>query len=180
MFSRNLIRILGMGMLGLGLCGAPDSLRAGEAAGLEAGAYPNHLPTGTSLNGALPDQAICLPIRSNPLGCEGCSGIRTESLRVSAGGFMLDYRYSITDPEVAAGWLGEMPPPFIEVPETGQRLMVPASAKLGPLSQRQRPGTEPRVGAVRFTMFANPGGIVKPGQIVKLYFGEHQEWVVVQ
>ena len=112
--------------------------------------------------------------------CSACTGIQPLTLRLSAGGYMLDFRYRIEDPTVAETWLEHMPPPYIEIPENGHRLMVPSSPKVGPLRQQQRPGTPSRVGAVRFAMFANPGQRVQPGQWVRIHFGEHRGWLVVQ
>ncbi len=127
-----------------------------------------------------PVYGMCLPAENGAGECSACTGIEPLHLRLSAGGYMLDFRYRIEDPIVAETWLEHMPPPFLELPESGIRLMVPSSPKVGPLRQTQRPGTPSRVGSVRFAMFANPGQRVQSGQWVKIHFGELSGWLVVQ
>ena len=98
-------------------------------------------------------------------------GIRIEGVRLSAGGYMLDFRCRVIDAEKAAPILdGKLRPYMID--QTSQaKLMVPAPAKTGPLRQTTRNG-KPVPGKTYFVLFANPGKRVKPGGKVTVVIGE--------
>ena len=97
-------------------------------------------------------------------------GIRTEGLRLSAAGYMLDFRYRVIDPAKAAPLLDKKIRPYLLDDASGAQLGVPDTAKLGQLR------TTGRNRAVHdqdyFIMFANPGRFVKPGNRMTLVMGD--------
>ncbi|BBB26770.1 hypothetical protein [Amphritea japonica] len=68
-------------------------------------------------------------------------GIKVMSLRQSAAGYMLDFRYKVLDPVKAKQILNRSIKPQLIVSSTGNHLQVPAPSKIGPLRQSSR---EPR------------------------------------
>ena len=99
-------------------------------------------------------------------------GVEIEGIRLSAGGYMLDFRYRVLDPDKAAALTdhdGEHKP-YLHDQASGARLFVPAPAKVGPL---QATGM-PKPGRTYFVLFANPGRLVKPGGKVDINIGDFQ------
>lgn len=86
------------------------------------------------------------------------------SIRTSAEGHMLDFRYQVTDPAKAQPLVGPGSRPVLVHRRTGTELMVPALGKVGPL----RSGLHPEAGRNYFILFANPGQLVKPGDVVAI------------
>jgi hypothetical protein len=87
-------------------------------------------------------------------------GIEVVGLGLSAGGYMLDFRYRVTDPVKAAPLLDGRSPARLTDQATGAVLAVPTSPKVGALRQTTR---EAEAGRVYFMLFANPGAAVKAG-----------------
>lgn len=96
-------------------------------------------------------------------------GIRVMSLRHSAAGYMLDFRYRVTDPVKAKEILNRKIKPQLIVSSTGNHLQVPAPSKLGPLRQASR---VPRADTNYFIFFANPSRQVKAGDKVSIQIGK--------
>ena len=97
-------------------------------------------------------------------------GIRTEGLRLSAAGYMLDFRYRVIDPAKAAPLLDRKVRPYLLDEASGAQLGVPDTAKLGQLR------TTGRNKVVRdqdyFILFANPGRFVKAGSKMTMVMGD--------
>lgn len=105
-------------------------------------------------------------------------GIEVEGLRLSAAGYMLDFRYRVEDEERARRLIRPGLKPYILVNASGVRLDVPVSPKLGPLRQ-----TRARVVADKtyFVFFANPARMVRAGDQVAVVMGDLRiENLVVQ
>jgi len=98
-------------------------------------------------------------------------GIRIESLRLSAAGNLLDFRYRIIDEDRALPLVDRNNKAYLIDEESGKTLSVPSGAKVGPLRQTMRYG-KPEEGRIYFVLFANPGGFVKPGNRVTVVIGE--------
>ncbi|MBN0987525.1 hypothetical protein [Amphritea pacifica] len=96
-------------------------------------------------------------------------GIRVISLRQSAAGYMLDFRYKVTDPVKAKKVLDRSIKPQLIVTSTGNHLQVPAPSKIGPLRQSSR---EPRTDTNYFIFFANPRRQVNIGDEVSIQIGK--------
>jgi hypothetical protein len=97
-------------------------------------------------------------------------GIQVTALRSTAGGFMLDLRYRVVDPERAKTLLDRKVPAYLVDEATGAKLAVPSSPKLGKL--RQGTPKSARTDREYGMLFGNPGRFLKPGATVTLVAGE--------
>lgn len=106
-------------------------------------------------------------------------GMRPEILQLSAAGNMLDFRYRVTDPDKAKDILSDRHVrTYIIDQKSGTRLAVPNPPKVGPLRQTTR---EPQQDKIYFSIFANPGKMVEPGDKVTVVIGDFRaEDLVVQ
>jgi hypothetical protein len=99
-------------------------------------------------------------------------------MRLSAAGYMLDFRYRVTDPEKAALLGDRRVRAYLIHQDSGAKMVVPAPAKIGPLRQTAR---QLKSGRTYFMFFANPGRLVKPGDTVTVVIGKFRvENLVVQ
>ncbi|MDW7773934.1 MAG: hypothetical protein SCH71_13685 [Desulfobulbaceae bacterium] len=107
-------------------------------------------------------------------------GIQVESLRSSANGHLLDFRYRVKDPDKATYLVDRRNKPYLIDQASGKVLAVPNTAKVGPMRQTVRSG-KPKEDRVYFVLFGNPGGMVKPGSQVTVVIGDFKaEDIVVQ
>jgi len=95
-------------------------------------------------------------------------GVEVESIRSTAAGYMLDFRYRVVDAEKARPLFKRQTKPYLIDQETGARLMVPSPAKTGPLRNSNLPKAE----RTYFMFFANPGQFIKPGKKVSVVIGD--------
>jgi hypothetical protein len=95
-------------------------------------------------------------------------GIEISGIRLTSGGFMLDFRYRVTDAKKAAPLFDRMTKPYLIHQESGAKFMVPNPPKTGPL----RTSNEPQQGRVYWMFFANPGRYVKQGNKVTVVIGD--------
>jgi len=100
-------------------------------------------------------------------------GVEIVGLYLSAGGYMLDFRYRVIDPEKARPILDHRVKPYLIHAESDAKLVVPSSPKVGALRQTNRSG-EPIAGRVYFAFFANPGSFVKAGDRVHVVIGDYR------
>lgn len=110
-------------------------------------------------------------------------GIKLLGLRITAGGYAIDFRYKVLDPEKAAPLLhrGYQLTPFLLVEETGARLGVPFTEKAGSLKSSVTSESQIRRGKNYSALFANPGQHVAAGDEVTVIIGDFMvENVVVQ
>lgn len=103
-------------------------------------------------------------------GDEGKLGIRMEGLRLSAAGYMLDFRYRVIDPARAAPLLDKKIRPYLLDEASGAQLAVPDTAKLGQLRTTRRNKAVPEGDC--FILFANPGRFVQAGSKMTLVMGD--------
>jgi len=96
-------------------------------------------------------------------------GIRILSIRQSANGYMLDFRYRVIDSGKASLLLSRKEKPYLIDQASGARFMVPSAPKVGPLRQT---AIKPIADRNYFILFANPGKYVKPGNKVTVVIGE--------
>jgi hypothetical protein len=96
-------------------------------------------------------------------------GIRVVSLRQTANGHLLDFRYRVVDPEKAATLLRREEKPFLIDEATGKRFPVPQMPKIGALRQSS---IAPEAGKVYFILFKNPFGLLKSGSRVTVVIGK--------
>ncbi len=101
-------------------------------------------------------------------GIEERWGIHIESLRRTAGGLMLDFRYRVLDAGKAAALFRRQTRPYLVDQASGARLLVPSPPKIGPL----RSSNPPEEGRVYWMFFNNPGGLIQPGSKVTVVIGD--------
>lgn len=107
-------------------------------------------------------------------------GVQVLGVTYSAAGYMLDFRYRVTDPEKARPVVDHRIKPYLEHRSTGAKLMVPAPPKVGPLRQTSR-GSDPTIGRMYVILFANPNKWVQPGDEVDIVIGDFKaEHLVVR
>ncbi|MFH0726737.1 MAG: hypothetical protein V2B19_10375 [Pseudomonadota bacterium] len=103
-------------------------------------------------------------------------GVQIISLRQTAGGQMLDFRYRVVDAEKAAPLFDRKTQPYVYDKVSKKSLAVPNMAKIGTL----RTSNMPQSGRTYWMFFGNPG-IVKPGGKVSVVIGEFRaEDILVQ
>jgi len=96
-------------------------------------------------------------------------GIQIDSLRLSARGYMIDFRYKVADPQKAAALGDPKAKPYLLDQATGTRMFVPRSPKVGPLRQS---AVNLAAGKVYFAFFSNRNQVVKPGSKVTVVIGD--------
>lgn len=105
-------------------------------------------------------------------------GVQVVALRRSAGGYMLDFRYKVLDAKKAAPLADRRVKPYLIDEATQARFMVPSPPKVGPLRQAPK---NIAAGKNYFILFANPGKVVKPGDLVTVVIGDFKaEHLVVE
>jgi hypothetical protein len=110
-----------------------------------------------------------------PSALERRFGMSIESLRTTAGGYLLDLRMRVLEPRRAAPLLARHVHPRV-VTSDGVVLAVPVAPKLGALRQT---ATAVRTGSAYFILFANPGQRVRRGERVSVELGALQARGVV-
>ena len=103
-------------------------------------------------------------------------GVRVLSIRRSAAGYMLDFRYKVLNPEKAALFIDRSNRPRLHVLKNGSILQVPVSSKIGPLRQSAQLA---KAGKNYFMFFVNPGRMVKSGDKVKVNIGDFKSKVLI-
>ena len=104
-----------------------------------------------------------------PPGVEEQWGVEVTSVRVSANGHMIDFRYRILDAEKSKPLIERQTKPYLVDQASGKVLQVPRTAKLGPL----RPSNvTPAEGKIYTMLFGNTGGVVEPGARVTVVIGD--------
>jgi hypothetical protein len=104
-------------------------------------------------------------------------GVQAEGVYLTSGGFFLDFRYRVLDVEKASAIINRKVSPVLINLESGSRLLVPNTPKVGALRQtRMQPN---RQGKTQFMLFANPGSRIKVGEKVKVTIGDFTTDVMV-
>jgi hypothetical protein len=88
---------------------------------------------------------------------------------MSAGGYMIDFRYRVVDPEKAKPLLSRESKATLVDHATGTVLFVPTAPKVGSLRQTSR---QPLAGRTYFILFSNLSRTVKPGSGVDVVIGD--------
>lgn len=94
-------------------------------------------------------------------------GIEIISIRQTAAGHMLDFRYRVVDPEKAAPLFVRQTKPYLIDQASGKVLAVPDMPKVGAL----RSTNTPQKGRTYWMFFGNPG-VVKAGGKVSVVIGD--------
>lgn len=113
-----------------------------------------------------PDMAKEMEVQKQQLAEEW--GIEILSMRLTAGSYMLDFRYKVLDREKARPIFKRQVKAVLVEQESGARFMVPNTPKVGPL----RSSNMPQEGKNYFMLFANPGQYIKSGSLVTVEVGD--------
>ena len=105
----------------------------------------------------------------NPDSIEEQWGIKIVAIRLSANGYMIDFRYRVADAKKALPVFNRKTKPYLIDQTTGTRLFVPTTSKLGPLRQTPK---DPAPDKKYFILFSNPGKLVKKGGKVTVVIGD--------
>lgn len=95
-------------------------------------------------------------------------GIKTLSMRTSAGGHMLDFRYRVINAGKASPLFSRKIKPYLIDQESGAKLGVPEAPKIGALRQTRKPVADKNY----FIIFSNSGKYVKQGSKVTVVIGD--------
>lgn len=100
-------------------------------------------------------------------------GIKLLGVRLTAGGYALDFRYKVLDPKKAAPLVQRRfsPVPYVIVERTGAKLGVPFTQKAGSLRSSVTTPEQIRRGRNYAALFANPGRHARVGDRVTVAFG---------
>lgn len=96
-------------------------------------------------------------------------GVKVEGVRLSAAGYLLDFRYRVLDPDKARTLFERQARPML-VDGNGLQLAVPNAPKLGQL--RATSTRNVKAGRTYSMLFANPGRHVERGAKLALVIGE--------
>ncbi len=110
-------------------------------------------------------------------------GIKLLGIQVTAGGYALDFRYKVLDPQKAAPIVQRKfsPVPYVLVERSGAKLGVPFTQKAGSLRSSVTTAEQIKRGRNYSALFANPGKHAKPGDKVTVAFGRFRaEHLTVQ
>jgi hypothetical protein len=113
-------------------------------------------------------QTIGCATLSGESGIEKELGIIILGVRLTGAGYMLDFRYRVSDPEKAAPLLNQKLKPYLIDQTSGAKLLVPSLPKVGAL--RQRSGRSDS-NWTSFILFSNPGKLVKQSGLVTVVIG---------
>lgn len=104
-------------------------------------------------------------------------GIKVTSVRLSAHDHMIDFRYRVLNAARAKELFVRQNKPALIHQKTGKVLVVPDTAKIGPL----RNSYNPREGKIYWMFFANAGQLVKAGDKISVTIGDFKvKDIVVQ
>jgi len=95
-------------------------------------------------------------------------GIEILYVRHSSAGYMLEFRYKVIDEIKAKDLFERQTKPLLTHVRTGAKLIVPTPAKTGAL----RNSNPPLKNHTYWMFFANPGKLVKIGDLVNIEIGE--------
>jgi hypothetical protein len=95
-------------------------------------------------------------------------GVTIEGMRLTAGGYMLDFRYRVVDPEKAAPLFERRTKPVLTDESSGVVMAVPVPPKTGPL----RSSNDPKKGKTYFMFFGNPRRMIAKNRRVTVTIGD--------
>ena len=95
-------------------------------------------------------------------------GVRVESIRLTAAGHLVDFRYRVLDAEKSATLIQRGGEAYLLDEATGTKLPVPVT-KVG---QLRGTGTRHQENRVYTVMFNTGGGLVKQGSAVAVVIGD--------
>jgi hypothetical protein len=112
------------------------------------------------------DAAHAWRVRRGPY-FESKWGVDIVGVKLVSSGWMLQFKYRVTDPEKAGVLLDSETKPYLVDGVSGAKLAVPALENVGELRQ----ATAPQTGRTYFVMFGNANQVVKRGNRVRIEIG---------
>jgi hypothetical protein len=97
-------------------------------------------------------------------------GVELISLRLTAAGYMIDFRFRVLDIEKAQVFFDHRVKPLLEVERSHAKLPVPMAAKVGAFRTTNR-GKNIKPDKIYYMVFANPDAHVKSGEKVTMVIG---------
>ena len=98
-------------------------------------------------------------------------GIRIISLSITAGGYMMDFRFEVVDESKSKIFFDHRIKPKLVVEKSNAVLPVPMAAKVGAFRPTDRGGNI-KAGKIYYIVFGNPDSHVKSGDKVTMVFGD--------
>lgn len=117
---------------------------------------------------------VVLPAMLEPARAEEIArqwGVQLLSLRLSAGDYMMDFRFRVLDADKAAVFFDQRIKPYVLVERSSAKLPVPMATKVGALRPTNR-GKNIRANRNYYMMFANPDRHVQRGGKATLVIGD--------
>jgi len=96
-------------------------------------------------------------------------GIQVASLRLTANGNLLDFRYRVIDPDKASRLANRSIKAYLTEQESGKTVTVPSMPKVGALRQT---AVQLKKNRIYFVLFSNPGRFIKAGNRVTVTIGD--------
>ena len=108
--------------------------------------------------------------KQEPQSLEQQWGIKVAAIRLTASGYLLDFRYRVIDSAKASDVLKRGQQSYVIHETSGKKLSV-TNSKLGPMRQT---AVKPAANRTYFVMFSNPETLVKKGDQVTVVIVELQ------
>ncbi len=98
-------------------------------------------------------------------------GVELTSLRLGAGGYMIDFRFRVLDVDKSKGFFDHRIKPHLVVERSNAKLPVPMAAKVGAFRTTNR-GRNIKPNKTYYMVFGNPDSHVKSGEKVTMVIGD--------
>lgn len=100
-------------------------------------------------------------------------GVEIISLNISAGGYMMDFRFRVLDVEKSKIFFDSRIKPLLLVEKSNAKLPVPMAAKVGAFRTTNR-GNNIKPDKTYYIVFGNPDAHVKSGDKVTMLLGDER------
>ncbi len=101
-------------------------------------------------------------------------GVELVSLRLTAAGYMIDFRFRVLDVDKSRTFFDSRIKPQLVVEKSNAKLPVPMAAKVGAFRTTNR-GRNIKPDKTYYIVFANPDAHVKSGETVTMVVGDFKE-----
>jgi hypothetical protein len=98
-------------------------------------------------------------------------GVELISLRLTAGGYMIDFRFRVLDSEKSNTFFDHKIKPLLVVERSNAKLPIPMASKVGGFRTTNR-GKNIRSNKTYYMVFGNPDSHVKSGEKVTMVIGD--------
>jgi hypothetical protein len=102
-------------------------------------------------------------------------GIEILDVHQTSAGYMLQFRYRVTDPKAAQPLFDRKVKPYLVDIASGAKVVVPSPEKIGQL----RNVNAPEVGRIYWMLFANPSKMIKKGSQVSVHIGDFNSGTLI-